>query len=144
MRKAGVWIKKPKNRAAMFGFYHDLRQVSVILTWNHMIYTWKTILLFLLVKTHFSSFFVDYGFLPSTLFFQPTGPFFFSTTCWTNTGLLRVSASTLIKYEPKYAYGDFFGTLRGFPIIDQKKCQYGFSGIFLISHFRRFESSHIF
>ena len=36
-----------------------------------------------------------------------------------------------IKYEPKYAYGHFCGTLRGLPIIDQKKCQYGFSGIYM-------------
>ena len=36
-----------------------------------------------------------------------------------------------IKYEPKYAYGHFFGTLRGLPIIDQKKCQYSFSGSYI-------------
>ena len=93
--------------------------------------TWKTILPFFLVKTHFSFFLVDYGFLPNTVFFQHTGTFFFSTTCWKNTGLLRVSASTRIKYEPKYAYGHFFWTLRGLPIIDQKKCQYGFSGTYI-------------
>ena len=29
-----------------------------------------------------------------------------------NTGLLRVNSSTRVKYEPKYAYGHFFGTLR--------------------------------
>ena len=41
------------------------------------IFTWKTILPFFLVKTHFSSFFVDYGFLPNTVFFQHTGTLFF-------------------------------------------------------------------
>ena len=35
-----------------------------------------------------------------------------------------------IKYEPNYAYGPFFGTLRRLPIIDKKKSQYGFSGIY--------------
>ena len=49
-----------------------------------------------------------------------------------NTGLLWVSASMRIKYEPKYAYGHFFGTIRGLPIIDQKKCQYGFSGNLIV------------
>lgn len=46
-----------------------------------------------------------------------------------NTGILRISASTRIKYEPKNAYyGHFFWTLRGLPTIDKKICQYGFSG----------------
>ena len=44
---------------------------------NLSISTWKTILPFFLVKTHSSSFFVDYGFLPNTVCFQPTGTFFF-------------------------------------------------------------------
>ena len=70
--------------------------------------------------------FAKYGIFPTY------GYVFFSTTCWKNTGVLRVNSSTRIKYEPKYAYGHFFGTLRGLPIIDQKKCQYGFSGTFTI------------
>ena len=45
---------------------------------NIYIYTWKTILPFFFVKTHLSSFFVDYGFLPNTVFFQHTGTFFFN------------------------------------------------------------------
>ncbi len=61
--------------------------------------------------------------------FPTYGYAFFSTICWKNTGLLRVTASTRIKYKSKYAYGHFFGTLWGLPIINQKICQYGFQVI---------------
>ncbi len=101
------------------------------------IYTWKTILPFFLVKTHFS-FFCRLRVFAKDGIFPTYGYVFFSTTCWKNMGLLRVSASTRIKYEPKYAYGLFFGILRGLPIIDQKKCQYGFSGIYIYIYLRCF------
>ena len=90
--------------------------------------SWKTILPFFFGQNAFFLFFCRLRVFAKYGIFPTYGYVFFSTTCWKNTGLLRVSSSTRIKYEPKYAYGHFLGTLRGLPIIDQKKCQYGFSG----------------
>ena len=82
---------------------------------------WKTILPFFFVKTHFSSFFGSItGFCQIRYFSNIRVRFFFQQHAEKTTGLLRVSASTRIKYEPKYAYGHFLGTLRGLPIIDKK------------------------
>lgn len=73
-----------------------------------------------LVKMHFSSFFVDYRFFLNIRYFSNLRVRVFSTTCWKNMGLFRVSASRLIKYKTKYAYGHFWGHLRGLPRIDKK------------------------
>ena len=70
---------------------------------------------FVLVKTHFSSFFVDYGFFCQIRYFSNLRVRFFPTTCWKNMGLLRVTASTLIKYKTKYAYGHFLEHYGAYP-----------------------------
>ena len=107
-------------------FHEGRRKLETI-----FFYTWKQFCHFFLSKRIFLVFFCRVRVFAKYGIFPTYGYAFFSTTCWKNAGLLRVSASTRIKYEPKYAYGHFFGTLRGLPIIDQKKCQYGFSGYLL-------------
>ena len=71
------------------------------------IYLETHIAILFLSKRIFSSFFVDYGFFCQIRYFSNLRVRFFPTTCWKNMGLLRVTASTLIKYKTKYAYGHF-------------------------------------
>ena len=72
------------------------------------------------LSPHFSSFFVDYGILPNTVFFQHTGTLLFQQHV-EKIRLLRVSASTRINMNPNMNMVLFFWTLRGFTHNRQKK-----------------------
>ena len=94
------------------------------------IYTWKTIAIFF-VKTHVSSFSVDYGFLPNTVFFQHTGTFFFQQHVEKIRVYYGLAPLRTSNTNPN-THMVIFLDITGFTHNRQKKCQYGFSGIYYI------------